>query len=104
MAISDFLERIKRIDQLIRMQATGTPDELAKKLGMVKSTLYTYINAMKEMKAPIKYNDINKSFYYEEKGKFIMNFYCDELSDNEKIDTSGENFLKLFSSFFYRFD
>ncbi len=43
MALNDVLEKIKRIDQLIRMQATGNPDQFAQKLGIAKSTLYSYI-------------------------------------------------------------
>lgn len=37
MAIIDYIERIKRIDQFIRMQATGTPKEFAEKIGISKA-------------------------------------------------------------------
>ena len=44
MALNDLFEKIKRIDQLIRMEATGNPDQFAQKLGIAKSTLYSYLS------------------------------------------------------------
>ena len=104
MAITDYLKIIQRIDKLIRLQATGTPDEFANKLGIVKSTLYTYINAMKDMNAPIKYDKYKQSFYYEDEGSFVINFMCKELSDNEKFNTFGGGIYKNIFNFFYQFD
>ncbi len=49
MKFSEQLNRFLRLDQLIRLKATGTPKELAKKIGVSESALYEYINEMKEM-------------------------------------------------------
>jgi len=63
------IEKIKRINQLIRMQATGTPTAFARRIGISERTLYRYFEYMKtEMKAPIKYNPQRKSYYYEQNG------------------------------------
>ena len=100
MAIHDYLERIKRIDQLVRLQATGTAKELSEKLGVSKSTVYEYLNIMKEMNAPLKYNELAKTYYYTNLGKFEFGFKLSELSDNELKNTNAGFLLKKYSYFF----
>jgi biotin operon repressor len=58
------MERIKFMDELIRKNATGTPNEFAEKLGISRSALDKYIKILKEMNAPIKYNEISGNYYY----------------------------------------
>lgn len=72
-----FIERlniIERIDQLIRMQATGSPNELANKLSVSRRCLFDIINLMKSMEAPIKFCDSSKSYYYEYECHFAIGF------------------------------
>lgn len=49
-------ERIERLHQLIRLNATGTPKECAQKLGISERQLYNIIELMKELGAPIIYS------------------------------------------------
>jgi hypothetical protein len=74
MKFSEQLNRFLRLDQLIRLKATGTPKELAKKIGVSKSVLYDYINEMKEQEAPIVYDKRRKSFCYSENVKLEYGF------------------------------
>lgn len=99
MALRDYIERIKRIDQLIRMQATGTPKELAKKLNISKSTVHEYINLMKELDAKIEYCKEVKSYVYCPNGKLIIEWKVKELSENQKNNINGGYFQK--KSFFF---
>ncbi|KZS38704.1 hypothetical protein AWE51_14035 [Aquimarina aggregata] len=69
------IEVIERIDQLIRLQATGTPEVLAYRLGVSKTKLYRIINIMKDLNAPILYNVAAQSFVYEEAVGFQFGFY-----------------------------
>ncbi len=64
MNIIKYIERLKFMDELIRKNATGTPDEFAKKLGVSRSTLDKYLKVLKEMNAPIKYNEVCGNYYY----------------------------------------
>jgi len=89
MAVSHYIKMINRIDQLIKMQATGTPEEFAKQIGVVKSTLYSYINLMKEMGAPIKYNRFKQTFYYREAGSFEIRFVYKDLTEKERYKING---------------
>jgi hypothetical protein len=48
---------MERIDKLINLRATGTPAELANKLGISLSQLFQVIKTMKEdFKAPVYYS------------------------------------------------
>lgn len=69
------IELIKRIDQLIRLQATGTPIELAERLDISKTKLYRVLNTMRDLDAPIHYDGALKSFVYSKAVGFRFGFY-----------------------------
>ncbi len=70
----EIFQRLERIDQLIRIKATGTPTELANKLGISERSVYEYLNLMKEFGAPIKFNSYRQSYYYDQEGSFNISF------------------------------
>lgn len=70
----DALNRMQRIDHLIRIKGTGTPAQLAYRLGMSKRSVFDYLNLMKEFGAPIKFCTSRKSYYYDEEGTFSISF------------------------------
>jgi predicted DNA-binding transcriptional regulator YafY len=70
----EIFNRIARIDYLIRIKATGTPSQLAERLGMSERSVYEYINLMKELGAPIKFNSYRQSYYYDTEGSFAISF------------------------------
>ncbi len=72
------LTLIERVDQLIRMQATGTPIELASRLRISKTKLYRIINTMKALNAPVVYDVALQSYIYEEAVGFRFGFYHSE--------------------------
>jgi len=72
-----FLEKtilLKRVDQLIRMKATGNARDLAQKLGVGKSTAYEIIDLMKVMGAEIEYDNRKKSFCYNSEKILAIGF------------------------------
>ncbi|MEO0403669.1 MAG: HTH domain-containing protein [Bacteroidota bacterium] len=68
------LKRIERIDQLIRLKATGRPGDLAKRLNISVRSVYQTIDMMKEMGAEIYYCSQKRSYCYEGDMKFIYGF------------------------------
>lgn len=69
------IDKLIRLDQLIRMRATGTPRDLARRLDVSESTLYQYLALMKRiLKAPIKYDKTIKSYFYESVGYLNFGF------------------------------
>lgn len=71
---TDTLERLQRLDYLIRTKSTGTPSKLAERLGISERCIYKYLNLMKDFGAPIKFSNARQSYYYDEDGSFIVNF------------------------------
>ncbi len=68
------IERFLKIDYLISKKVTGKPSEFAKKLDISESTLYQYLNELKDKGAPIIYNKNKTTYFYEEEGNFKINF------------------------------
>jgi len=50
------IRRLERLDQLIRMKATGTPKELAKRMQVSRSTLYNILEFIKMQGVEIYYS------------------------------------------------
>ena len=76
--ITEHIEIIERMDQLIRLQATGTPESFASRLQISKTKLYRLIKLMKRLNAPIEYDNAVQSFVYEEAVGFSFGFYRQE--------------------------
>jgi predicted DNA-binding transcriptional regulator YafY len=71
------IDRLERLDYLIRIKATGTPTELSRKLNLSERCTYNYIDLLKQLGAPISYCRKRNSYYYEEHGRFHFNFFRD---------------------------
>ncbi|MDD4144045.1 MAG: helix-turn-helix domain-containing protein [Prolixibacteraceae bacterium] len=64
MKIFKLLERLDKLLKLINNSNTGTPKELARRLGICKSTLATYIEYFRLMGAKILYNHKFKTYQF----------------------------------------
>ena len=73
----EIFHRLSRIDSLIRIKGTGTPSELADKIGISERSTYEYLRLMKEFGAPVLYSRQRKSYYYKEDGRFTISFLLD---------------------------
>ncbi|MEM8527240.1 MAG: HTH domain-containing protein [Bacteroidota bacterium] len=74
MKLLEDLKRIERVDRLIRLKATGSPKELAVRLGISKRSIYNIIENMKAMGASIYYCHRQRSYCYERELEFIYGF------------------------------
>jgi len=68
------LERLKRIDRLIRLKATGKPSDFANRLELSESSMFGYLALMKSFGAPIKFDKFRNTYYYEYSGEFKIFF------------------------------
>ena len=99
-----FIEKamlIERVDQLIRQRRTGSARDLARRIGVSKTTVYDIIEVMKLMGADIAYCAKRRSYYYAQEkilaigfvdskslkgGRKMKNFeQCPVFSDNVKL-------------------
>ncbi|WP_281990150.1 hypothetical protein [Aquimarina aggregata] len=76
---------ITQIDQLIRLQATGTPEAFAYRLGISKTKLYRVLKTMKLLKASILYDMTLQSFVYETVVEFQYGFYDLEIGKVNRL-------------------
>ena len=74
MSLLKYIERVKRMDDLIRRKATGCAHEFATKLNISPSQLYQDLKEMKELGAPIEYCATRKSYIYNTEAKLIFTF------------------------------
>jgi hypothetical protein len=72
MSLLKYLERIKRMDDLIRRCATGNSTEFANKLGISRSVLMENLREMRELGACIEYSHHKQSYYYEKEFRLII--------------------------------
>ena len=94
MSLCKYLNRIDRLDALIRRKSTGPPKELAYKLDISERWLYNLLGELKEeLHCPIVYDHNQRSYVYEEKGKMVFGFQV-TLTEEEKRSITGGYFWK----------
>jgi hypothetical protein len=75
MAIKRYIDRVQYLDYLIRTRATGTPEELARKLGLSKRAWFELRSELvEEFDFPIAYCPYRQSYYYTRSGNFRFGF------------------------------
>lgn len=60
------IERINRLHELIKHRRTGTPQELAKRLGISTSMVYKMMDELRLKDAPIEYSRPLRTYYYSQ--------------------------------------
>lgn len=87
----DIIDRLSRLDHLIRIKGTGTPAQLAERLNLSERSIYDYINFMKGLGCPIKFDSYRESYFYEEEGFFVIAFFS-----KDKLKPLLENYSAEF--------
>lgn len=59
------LKRLDRLSNLIRRKATGPPSELARKLGVSRSTVFNLLRELEILGAEITYCKERRSYVYK---------------------------------------
>lgn len=88
----DFIKKLKlieRIDGMISRKSTGSPAELAQKIGVSERTLYNIIAIMKNLGAPIFYSSSRMSYCYSGTVNFSYVFNVDEEEPEKTTDTNS---------------
>jgi predicted DNA-binding transcriptional regulator YafY len=74
MSILKYIERLKKMDDLIFKKATGNSNEFAKQMNVSPAQLFKDMKEMRELGAPIKYSQENRSYFYTNDCKLILDF------------------------------
>jgi hypothetical protein len=96
------INRIKKVNALVREKRTGSPEEFATYLGISKRQLYNIFDFFKTYGAKIKYSRSLNTFYYAEKGfDMIIDFYIKPIHANEAEKINGGFFQNISSVQFH---
>ena len=60
----DYTRKMESLKNHIRMENTGTPDELAKKIEVSRRTLFHYLSILRDNGDVIKFSRIRQTYYY----------------------------------------
>lgn len=74
MSLLKYVERLRRIDDLIRRRATGSAKEFSEKMHVSESQLFLELKEMKELGAPIDYSPSTRSYYYVKNCRLVLDF------------------------------
>jgi hypothetical protein len=96
------LERLKRMNQLIKAECTGTPEAFANILGISQSHLFNLIEDLKLMGAPIKYSRIRQSYLYTIPFDIKLQYSLTFVTENQLKQIFGGTRKNLLYSNFFR--
>ena len=74
----EYLERIKKLNRLIRSGQTGTPSELAAIMGISQSHLFRCLKELEQYGMEIQYSRSLKTYYYANDNELTI-FYSLQL-------------------------
>ena len=69
------IDRLRYLDYLIRTRATGTPQQLAEKLGLSPSGWFAWRDKLvNDLEWPLAYDPHGQTYHYTENVKFMIGF------------------------------
>ena len=83
------IERLQKLNKLIEQGRTGTPSELATRLGIGRRTLYDLLEAIKSLGVEIAYDRKVKTFHYLTSDKMELNFSLKVLKEGKTKKIHG---------------
>jgi len=99
MTVFKYIDRINLLDKLIRQRRTGTPAELAERLGISASRLYVVLDELKARGAPIAYSRQSRTYYYEHAFSISISVKMEGLDEKElRLVSAGQMFFSNISS------
>lgn len=91
------IERLQLLNKLVREQRTGSPEELAERLGLSRRQLYSYLEFLKDFGANIVYSRKANSFIFSENTELEIVFRFQVLGEETSREIrGGEVFENLF--------
>ena len=90
--LAEELAQFERFNHLIQTKATGTPEDLSKKIGLSKRQIFRYIEDLKEIGVKVNYCKKRCTYYYEE--DIFLKFQACIIKDGqERKIIGGENII-----------
>jgi hypothetical protein len=77
--------RVEKLHTLILQKKTGTPKELATRLGISRATLYVLIDELNSLNMPVSYSRKYETFYYTQEVKFTLAFKVETIDNTTEL-------------------
>jgi biotin operon repressor len=75
MSFSTAKAHLEQIDSLVRRRATGSPDQLAHRLGISRATWFEWLGQLRaDLGLPIAYDAAAQTYYYTRPGRLVCGF------------------------------
>jgi DNA-binding Lrp family transcriptional regulator len=87
MKLFEEVNLLQRLDQFFRLKATGTPCELAQKLGLSERQVRRIIEELKDLGMPIEYCKKRQTYLYKE--NVFMKFEISVIKGDERRKIVG---------------
>jgi len=83
------LQRVQKINRMIKSARTGSPKEFADELGISESHFYRYIDELQEMGVPIQYSRARRTYYYENNTELSLSYSLKIISEKGSKEIIG---------------
>lgn len=94
MKLFETIEKMNMLSKLIKTRRTGSPEELANRLGISRANLYLLIEDLKYGGVLISYSRTLRSFYFEDEIEFQIQVNVLHYNEFTKISAGSlRNFL-----------
>jgi len=88
------IERLRKVNKLIKQQNTGNPAEFASRLHVSERELYRLIEYLKEMDATISFSRHSNTYFYKEDFDLLVNISVKVIVEEEiKTIYAGKAFF-----------
>jgi transcriptional antiterminator len=101
MILIKHIERLEKIDKLVREQRTGTPDEFADRVGISRRQLYNYLDELRSYGVEVSYSRVCHSFEYRNNKRLRVYFDCEEIERSQVNQITGG--YRIFAPNFFGF-
>lgn len=92
--IQKLANRFHHLDSLIRKRATGTPGELAERLGITERAWHKIRDELvNDLNLPLAYDPHCKTYYYTEEGQLVFEFRK-KLTNDDMEKLEGGHFVQ----------
>ena len=95
--LSKLQHRIDYLNHLVRKQCTGTPRQLARRLGLSERAWFKLRDYLiHDLKVPLAYCPVRQTYYYREEGELVFGFRRKlDNRDLEKLEGGRPPFASL---------
>jgi predicted DNA-binding transcriptional regulator YafY len=97
MKLLEQIERINRLNEMIKYRRTGTPQQLAKRLNLSTSMIYKLMDELRLREVPVEYSRQMGTYYYSRGFQMKISIDFKFLAEDESKDFAGGSYLFGFS-------